>query len=582
MTAIAKSTVEKADTISHTLESRAVPELAQDRPSGERTRSRIQRRTITLALPSGMTPLDSEEGLRFLSGRLAMFSVVVCALGVFALLATQLLKLGLPDYEFPRTFLTEGGLQHSVAFGISLAIFAIARNYKYGLLGLLTLDAAGTLLSLSAYAAMCLSNMRMPQRTDITMMLITLSVLTLRAVVIPSSWAHTLCVGVLASLPALVLTYLNAPRVAALGLPFPTWIALGYMGVWTVLGLSISTLASHVIYGLRCQIAQVRQLGQYVLESKIGEGGMGVVYKARHSLLRRPTAIKVVLPERVGEQVLRRFEREVQLTARLTHPNTVSIYDYGKSPDGNFYYAMEYLDGVDLEQLVSRFGPLPTARVIHVLKQVAASLAEAHGVGLVHRDIKPANIILCERGGNADVAKVVDFGLVKDVQGLGRNKSASLSTVHAVVGTPLYMAPESLVNPERVDARADLYALGAVGYYLLTGLPLFQGASLVEVAAKHLHERPVAPSERTTLPIARDLESIVLRCLEKDSAKRPASAQELLSQLEACESDTWTADLAHEWWNENGERARAGRQQELADDTNHQHATLCVDFAARC
>ena len=200
---------------------------------------------------------------------------------------------------------------------------------------------------------------------------------------------------------------------------------------------------------------------------------MGIVYRAHHALLRRPTAVKLLPAGRAGESNLSRFEREVQLTSSLTHPNTVAIYDYGHTPDGIFYYAMEYLDGMDLEELVELDGAQDPARVVHVLRQVCGALAEAHGVGLVHRDIKPANILLCERGGIPDTAKVVDFGLVKQLSTSG--VGPGVSTVNNIMGTPLYLSPEAITSPEKVDARSDLYALGAVAYYLVTGKAVFEG-----------------------------------------------------------------------------------------------------------
>lgn len=271
---------------------------------------------------------------------------------------------------------------------------------------------------------------------------------------------------------------------------------------------------------------------------------MGAVFLAQHALLRRPTAVKMLFSERVGPEALARFEREVRLTATLTHPNTVSIYDYGHTPDGAFYYAMEYLDGVDLERLVSRFGPQPPARVIHLLQQACASLAEAHARGLVHRDIKPANIILCERGGVPDTVKVVDFGLVKDV---GAGSDAALSRADMILGTPHYMAPES-VRGASVDGRADLYALGAVGYFLLTGGPVFDAASPLEVCSLHLSEEPEAPSARAGTTLPERLEALVLACLRKEPGERPASAAELRRALLACEVPPWTEEDARAWW----------------------------------
>ncbi|HET9934412.1 MAG TPA: serine/threonine-protein kinase [Polyangiaceae bacterium] len=563
-----------------TLESPVVVHFGGDRASGFRGAARSERNSLTLALPFGETPLDSQAGREFLQRRLALFSAVAATLGGFALFAGQLVESALPHYHFPSSFLGNGGWFQLLAIGVSLAVWAAARRGNMSLRALLVLDVLGTLLMLSAYAKMAsMSGHRVPQRVDLMMMLITLCVVMLRAVVIPSPWPHTLVIGAIGSIPALELARQNAAAVVIEGSPTPPWAAMGYMGVWIAVALAISVVTSRVIYGLRCQVAQVERLGQYVLEEKIGEGGMGVVYRARHALLRRPTAIKLVLPERAGPDNLARFEREVQLTASLTHPNTVSVYDYGSTPEGVFYYAMEYLDGVDLEQLVMRFGPQSPARVAHILSQVAASLGEAHSIGLVHRDIKPGNIILCERGGVADTAKVVDFGLVKSVSSLGREgQGPTLSSANTIVGTPLYLAPEGLTSPDRIDARADLYALGAVGYYLLTGAPVFRGQSLLEVAAQHLHQAPVPPSERVEQPIPRALEALIMRCLAKNPLERPQSANELISELKSCGVSEWTLSDAGGWWQENGATARA-RMRSRSDGKGP--GTVVIDLARR-
>ena len=215
-------------------------------------------------------------------------------------------------------------------------------------------------------------------------------------------------------------------------------------------------------FRLRKSVARARRLGQYTLKEKLGEGGMGVVYRAEHEMLRRPTAIKLLPPGKAGEDSLKRFEREVQMTARLTSPHTVSIFDFGRTPDGLFYYVMEYLDGIDLEDLVKQNGPVAPGRAVRILRQVCAALAEAHGIGLIHRDIKPANILLCERGGFPDIAKVLDFGLVREISAASDPRLTAENVLH---GTPQYLAPEAIRNEDSIDARSDLYALGAVGLF---------------------------------------------------------------------------------------------------------------------
>jgi serine/threonine-protein kinase len=243
----------------------------------------------------------------------------------------------------------------------------------------------------------------------------------------------------------------------------------------------------------------------------------------------------------------------VQLTARLTHPHTVTIFDYGRTADGVFYYAMELLDGAALDRVVTEAGPLPPERVAHVLYHVAGALAEAHAIGLIHRDIKPANIILCRQGGMDDFPKVVDFGLVKDLEA---GADTALTHADVITGTPLYLSPEAITAPGSVSAASDLYSLGAVGYFALTGEHVFSGGSLVEVCSHHLHTAPVAPSARLQRAVPEDLESLILACLEKDPAGRPDNAAALRRRLEACECfGRWTGDDARLWWAEHGEAA---------------------------
>src|SRR4051794_35301601 len=273
---------------------------------------------------------------------------------------------------------------------------------------------------------------------------------------------------------------------------------------------------------------------------------MGVVYKGQHAMLRRPTAIKMLDVDKVNQGALERFEREVQITSQLNNPHTVAIYDYGRTPEGVFYYAMEYLDGIDLQSLVEGYGPQPVPRVIHILEQICSSLYEAHSLGLVHRDIKPANIMLNRRGGEPDVVKVLDFGLVKAIDD---RRQAGLTHDASLTGTPLYMSPEAIEFPNSVDARSDLYAVGAVGYFLLTGQSVFEAASVLELCQMHLEKTPVPPSERVDLAIPPELESALLACLEKSRAKRPQTARDLAALISRCaEANTWSIEDSDAWW----------------------------------
>ena len=316
-----------------------------------------------------------------------------------------------------------------------------------------------------------------------------------------------------------------------------------FVGVAVVL----SATGSGVIYGLRKQVRAAQRLGQYTIGEKIGAGGMGEVYKAEHAMLRRPTAIKLLPPDKFGEESVRRFEREVQHTSQLTHPNTVAIYDYGRSPLGVFYYAMEYLDGVDLEALVRDFGPQPAGRVVHVMKQVCGALDEAHSQGLIHRDIKPANIILCDRGHTPDVVKVLDFGLVKDLA-----STTGDSVAQIVAGTPAHIAPEGVTDPLNVGPSSDLYSLATVAYLLLTGGLVFDGNTEVEMCVHHASSKPPPPSSRTDNAISAELEALLLRCLEKAPSRRPQSAKALRDELAAVpEATQWDDVAARAWWRDN-------------------------------
>jgi tRNA A-37 threonylcarbamoyl transferase component Bud32 len=291
---------------------------------------------------------------------------------------------------------------------------------------------------------------------------------------------------------------------------------------------------------------EAQQLGQYTLEEKIGAGAMGVVYKGHHAMLRRPTAIKMLDLDIVDEASTQRFEREVQITCQLNHPNTIAIYDFGRTPEGVFYYAMEYLDGIDLQTLVDKYGPQPEARVVHILLQVCGSLYEAHSQGLVHRDIKPANIMLNRRGSVPDVVKVLDFGLVK---ALDEEKQAAMTRANSLTGTPLYMSPEAIQSPVSVDARSDIYAVGAVGYFLLVGEPVFQAQNIVELCQRHVDEVPLAPSQRLGQAVSSELEYALLASLEKSRSKRPQTARDLAQLLEKTPAaQSWTIDDGDAWW----------------------------------
>ncbi len=317
-------------------------------------------------------------------------------------------------------------------------------------------------------------------------------------------------------------------------LPVPVFAAL------------IGIYGSHAIQRCRRDAFNARRFGQYVLRDRIGDGGMGEVYRAEHLLLKRPCALKMIRPERdADEATLARFENEVRSTARLSHFNTVDIYDYGRAADGTFYYVMELLEGLDLDDLVRRHGPLPPARAVHLLRQVCGALGEAHASGLIHRDIKPGNIFAAERGGVHDVAKLLDFGLVKRRT---EKDAEQPSKPTRFSGTPLYMAPEQASNYEGADARTDLYALGAVAYFLVTGRPPFDRVGLDEILRAHAFEDAKPPSALCP-DLPEDLDGVILRCLAKRPADRYPDAASLERALALCRcAGDWTECQAADWW----------------------------------
>lgn len=326
-----------------------------------------------------------------------------------------------------------------------------------------------------------------------------------------------------------------------------TFQAMFFLLVLTSIAIFVFTIiVSRLQREARKAAVAAKQVGQYELMEKLGQGAMGVVYKGRHAMLRRPTAIKLLDVEKINPSSIARFEREVQITCQLNNPNTIAIYDYGRTPEGVFYYAMEYLDGINLENLVQVGGPLMENRVIHLLAQICGSLFEAHSKGLVHRDIKPANIMLNRRGGMPDVIKVLDFGLVKAID---EKKQAGMTAANSLTGTPLYISPEGINAPALVDARSDIYAVGATAYFLLTGQPPFVSDNLVDLLRRHVMDPPAPPSQRLGRQVSPELETAILACLEKNPANRPQTARDVISLLRKCpEFGTWTVDDGDAWW----------------------------------
>jgi serine/threonine-protein kinase len=308
---------------------------------------------------------------------------------------------------------------------------------------------------------------------------------------------------------------------------------------------AVAVYAAHTIYRIRETAYEGRRFGQYALIEQIGSGGMGQVYRAEHLLLKRPCALKVIRPDRrIDETTIARFEAEVRATAQLSHPNTVEIYDFGLANDGTWYYVMELLRGMNLDELVQSHGPLLPERVVYLLRQACGSLGEAHAAGLVHRDIKPSNLFAAERGGMRDFVKVLDFGLVR-----GSN-AEPVADEDSFGGSPHFMAPEQFSSYDAVDARCDIYALGAVAYFLLIGRPPFGGRWIKELRDAHAHQAVTRPSLlRPSVPA--DLESVILRCLAKAPTDRYPSADSLAAALGSCQcAEEWTQQQARQWWHE--------------------------------
>jgi eukaryotic-like serine/threonine-protein kinase len=330
--------------------------------------------------------------------------------------------------------------------------------------------------------------------------------------------------------------------------------------------LIMAYAGSRVVYGLGAAVTKAREMGSYRLVERLGKGGMGEVWRAQHRMLARPAAIKLIRPEVLGakdpatrEMLLRRFEREAQATALMRSSHTMELYDFGMTDDGTFYYVMELLDGFDLDELIERFGPVPAERAVHFLRQICASLAEAHDAGLIHRDVKPANLYACRYGREMDFIKVLDFGLVK--QGRAPEEGADKLTAADMSpgGTPAFMSPEQALGDGELDGRSDIYALGCVAYWLLTGSLVFKGTTPMETIVLHVNREPEPPSRRTTGPIPADLEEVVLACLAKDPADRPQTADELALRLGSVRvEEAWTPLRAKEWWDENRPASPAG------------------------
>ncbi|MDB4995935.1 MAG: hypothetical protein JWM74_3367 [Myxococcaceae bacterium] len=530
--------------------------------------------------PYSRVPADSAEATRDLQDRIGLFARATFFIAAAMLVATVATRVAFGLRSLSEELTQPFRIVNALAL---LLLFVVWRRCRGTTLSKPVLEWLDVVLTLSLCGAWSLlgwgAGTTFP--SGLSIVLATTHTVIWRAIMIPSRYERTLLVSAIAIVPAIfAVIHQEMPYLAA-ATDERARIFLASTMLWCLVAIVVATLSSMTIYGLRKQILEVGKLGQYTLAEKIGEGGMGIVYRAKHAMLRRPAAIKLLLPERTHDRDLARFEREVQLTSRLRHPNTVSIFDFGRTAEGVFYYVMEYLDGFDLERLVLAEGPLAPPRVIHILTQISGALSEAHALGLIHRDIKPANIVLTERVDEPDVVKVVDFGLARTLDSRALDLTASdpaAANANAIIGTPMYLAPEAITSPDAVDARVDIYALGAVAYFLLTGQQVFSGNNVLEVCSKHMFEAPEPPSERLGRPLPADLEALVLSCLAKRVEDRPASAAALRVALLACADAPRHDEIAaRAWWRKRGVELREKKKERLATaDT-----TMAVDLRGR-
>ena len=508
-----------------------------------------------VALVEGSAPGQSQETRELLRDRLRIVAILLCA--GFALF-------------LPRSFWLQGefasGL-HSIVFyshfGVTLLLGLIAHRLcthcqlvdsHLNWAELLIFGAPAALFLLIGYhklifcAGLSEGHSHIPNIAGSWALLI-----FSYALFIPNSWQRAAVVMSLFGLAPIAITTLAYFRSSA----FAELASIDlFRGVFfqhlmiMVLTVVMATYGVKTIGKLRHEAFVARQLGQYRLKQLLGSGGMGEVYLAEHQMMKRPCAIKIIRPEKAGNpKVLARFEREVRATAKLSHWNSIDIYDYGRTDDGTFYYVMEFLPGHDVGELVENHGPLPPARIVYLMRQVCDALAEAHEHGLIHRDIKPANIFCAYRGGHFDVAKLLDFGLAKPT---AEPQDVGLTMEGSITGSPLFMSPEQATGSDQVDERSDIYSLGAVLYYMATGQPPFNYKTPIKVMIAHASEAPHSPRELDpSIPV--ELEEIILRCLEKQPEDRLQTAlalREMLEEIPATE--LWTSPLAAQWWTDYG------------------------------
>src|SRR5258705_1095782 len=498
---------------------------------------------------SGRPRALPDDLLREASRRLAVIALLGATLWVAGTVLGHL--AGYPSLGAAAFHLDFSDAVAAASALISLALFFYARRCPRGPhfsldLGLVYMVFTGIAIGLTFHWNPVPSNFPIYPMISWTGVVVLIS-----AAFVPSTPAKTLVASLVAvSMTPLTMLLAKArgawdygPNINVVIMHYPDYLLAG-----------VAVVISHVITKLGHQVAKARELGSYELGELLGRGGMGEVYKATHRMLARPAAIKLIRTEMLGavddeaaKLAVTRFRREAEAAANLRSQHTVELYDFGVTEDGTLYLVIEFLDGMDLESLVRETGPLPAGRGIHILRQVCDSLEEAHSRGLVHRDIKPANIHLGLVGLHHDFVKVLDFGLVKEVSSLTPESSMATIPGQMALGTPAYMAPEMALG-ELVDGRADIYALGCVAYYLLTGQLVFEAEKAFQMIAKLLQTPPVPPSQRTDQPLSPELEDLILKCLAKDARHRPQSARELADALTRVPADAWGEEEARHWW----------------------------------
>ncbi|MCA9114303.1 MAG: serine/threonine protein kinase, partial [Planctomycetaceae bacterium] len=527
----------------------AAPVVGQAPPAAEESRSRTGN-VRHVVLVEGSAPHLSVETRNLLRRRLRLFALVMGA-GFLAFLAWSAFRA--PQLEMPLMRVAHIGVTALLAgIGWRLCDKCTFTLTQLRVAEALVVGAPALFFLLVNYekllycAEVADGTAHIPNTVGAWIVLI-----FCYALFVPNTWRRAVIVFAVLGLDSLAVAgaaYFQLPAFAQLCRRQAFSAVVSEEALMMALTVLAATVGVHSINALRKEAFVARQLGQYRLKRTLGSGGMGEVYLAEHQMMKRPCAIKVIRPEKAGDpQVLARFEREVRATAKLSHWNSIDVFDYGRTDDGTFYYVMEYLPGLSLRHIVDRFGPLSPGRTVYLLRQVCRALSEAHATGLIHRDVKPGNIFAAERGGMFDVAKLLDFGLVKSLH--PEDDSLQLTVDGTIVGSPLYAAPESTLD-EKPDPRSDLYSLGATAYWLLTRKPVFDYRKPLKVLFAHANEQPQPPSIHNP-DIPADLEAVIMRCLEKKRSDRYASAAELEIALGKCQcAADWDEPAARNWWRE--------------------------------